>query len=132
MFRRWLLLTGIVALPAAVLLAALQPRGDAFAAPAARVTEPAAPAPETVGLYRQYCLTCHGANGKGTEMRPAMPTIPDFTNRAWQESVSDVQIIVSILEGRGALMPPLRDRLTEEQVRGLVPYVRAFAAAEQR
>jgi ubiquinol-cytochrome c reductase cytochrome b subunit len=77
-------------------------------------------------LYRQFCLTCHGADGRGLEIKPAMPAIPDFTNRAWQEGVSNPQLAVSILEGKGALMPAFRGRVSDDQAMDLVAYVRAF------
>jgi quinol-cytochrome oxidoreductase complex cytochrome b subunit len=77
-------------------------------------------------FYRQYCLTCHGGNGKGSEMRPSMPTIPDFTSRAWEESRSDPELAVSILDGKGTLMPAFRGRVNDDQARDLRAYVRAF------
>jgi quinol-cytochrome oxidoreductase complex cytochrome b subunit len=88
------------------------------------------PSPERVRLatvfYRQYCLTCHGPTGQGSEMRASMPTIPDFTNRAWQEGHSNPELGVSVLDGKGTLMPAFRGRVSEEQARDLVAYVRAF------
>jgi mono/diheme cytochrome c family protein len=83
-------------------------------------------------LYRQYCLTCHGADGRGLQMKASMPTLQDFTNRAWQEEVSNARMLVSILDGRGTLMPAFRGRVTEEQAQDLVAYVRAFGPAQQR
>jgi mono/diheme cytochrome c family protein len=81
------------------------------------------------GLYRQYCLTCHGADGKGLELRAAMPTIPDFANRSWQATATNPQLAISILDGKGTLMPAFRGRVEEEQARDLVAYVRAFGPA---
>ncbi|HEV2948496.1 MAG TPA: cytochrome b N-terminal domain-containing protein [Gemmataceae bacterium] len=81
------------------------------------------------GLYRQYCLICHGINGNGSEMRAAMPSIPDFTSRAWQTGSSTPQLLNSILDGKGTLMPPFRGRVNEEQARDLAAYVRAFGPA---
>jgi ubiquinol-cytochrome c reductase cytochrome b subunit len=78
------------------------------------------------GLYRQFCLTCHGADGRGTEIRASMPAIPDFTGRSWQDGINNSQITVSILEGRGTLMPSFRGRLKESDARDLTAYVRAF------
>jgi cytochrome c oxidase cbb3-type subunit 3 len=78
------------------------------------------------GLFRQYCLACHGTDGRGTEIRASMPTIPDFTNRAWQAGVSKPQLRVSILEGKGTLMPSFRGRVTDAQAQDLAAYVRAF------
>jgi quinol-cytochrome oxidoreductase complex cytochrome b subunit/cytochrome c len=78
------------------------------------------------GMYRQYCLLCHGANGKGQELRSAMPTMPDFTRPSWQSEVSNARLAVSILDGKGALMPAFRGRVSAEQSRDLAAYVRAF------
>jgi mono/diheme cytochrome c family protein len=78
------------------------------------------------GIYQQFCLVCHGPTGTGNTVRPAMPPIPDFTNRAWQKSKSDAELQVSILEGKGTLMPPNNTRVTRDQARNLVAYIRAF------
>jgi mono/diheme cytochrome c family protein len=80
-------------------------------------------------IFRQYCLSCHGIDGRGSEMKPAMPAIPDFTGRAWQEGVRDPQLVVSILDGKGTLMPSFRGRVTDDQARDLAAYVRAFGPA---
>ena len=77
--------------------------------------------------YAKNCLACHGVDGRGTEMRKAMPTIPDFTNRKWQDGVSNIQIKISILEGKGTLMPPFRDKVSDDENKELTDYVREFA-----
>jgi quinol-cytochrome oxidoreductase complex cytochrome b subunit/mono/diheme cytochrome c family protein len=77
-------------------------------------------------LYQQYCLACHGTDGTGAAMRASMPTIPDFTSRAFQEARSKAQLSVSVLDGKGTLMPPFRGRITEGQLPDLVAYVRAL------
>jgi uncharacterized membrane protein len=58
-----------------------------------------------------------------------MPRIPDFTAPAWQAGRPDAELISSILDGKGASMPPAGDDVTEADARGLVAYVRAFAPA---
>jgi mono/diheme cytochrome c family protein len=123
-------------------LVVLEPRKSPLAPPGeipAPVARPApvaavpAQRPETVGrlravtrLYRQYCLSCHGVDGKGTEMRPGMATLPDFSGRAWQEGKHDEQIAGSVLDGKGSLMPSFQGRVSADQARDLVAYVRAF------
>jgi cytochrome c oxidase cbb3-type subunit 3 len=95
-------------------------------------TSPKPPARTSMaaGPYRQYCLICHGADGRGSEVRASMPTIPDFSSGAWQESVSNAQLIVGILDGKGTLMPAFRDRVNDDQAQDLVAYVRAFGPGE--
>jgi ubiquinol-cytochrome c reductase cytochrome b subunit len=98
-------------------------------APAVSAQELAERTRVATGLYRQYCLVCHGSDGKGQEIKAAMPTIPDFSSRSWHDSVSDAQLMAGILEGKGTLMPPFRGRVAEEQARDLVAYIRAFAGS---
>ena len=92
-------------------------------------TEMAAHTRAATTLFRQYCLSCHGADGRGAEMKTAMPSIPDFTNRTWQAAARDPQLVVSILDGKGTLMPSFRGRVTDEQAGDLAAYVRAFGPA---
>jgi ubiquinol-cytochrome c reductase cytochrome b subunit len=80
-------------------------------------------------VYRQYCLSCHGIDGRGAELRSSMPDLPDFTNRAWQDGRTNPQLTVSILEGKGKLMPSFRSRIDQDQARALLAYVRAFGPA---
>jgi ubiquinol-cytochrome c reductase cytochrome b subunit len=112
------------------------PVGPGPAVPAGKVPE--RPADDGVAvrtrvastLFQQYCLTCHGTDGRGTAMKAAMPGIPDFTERAWQESRENAQLSVSILDGKGTLMPSFRGRVNESQVPDLVAYVRALGPAQ--
>jgi mono/diheme cytochrome c family protein len=78
------------------------------------------------GIFRQYCIVCHGADGTGSLLRAQMPPIPDFTNSTWQMQHADPKLVVSIMDGKGTLMPPNRGRITEVQARDLVAYLRSF------
>jgi mono/diheme cytochrome c family protein len=78
------------------------------------------------GLYRQYCLICHGPKGTGSDMRRSMPPIPDFTQRGWQDGVTNPQLTASILDGKGTFMPAFRGRVGDKQAADLVAYIRAF------
>jgi ubiquinol-cytochrome c reductase cytochrome b subunit len=104
--------------------------------PPPKQPSPAPPSAETAartrvaaGLYRQYCLICHGADGRGSEMKASMPTIPDFTSRSWHEGMTNPQLVVSILDGKGTLMPAFRGRVSDERAQDLGAYVRAFGPA---
>jgi mono/diheme cytochrome c family protein len=77
-------------------------------------------------IFRQYCMVCHGPDGKGAAMRPIIPAIPDFTNPGFHKERSDARMMVSILDGKGTLMPAHRGRFTEEQARRLVDFIRTI------
>jgi mono/diheme cytochrome c family protein len=80
---------------------------------------------EASALYRRYCQTCHGADGKG-DGGGAGSGVPDFTQGAWQRQRTDPQLAVTIREGKGTGMPAFNDRLGEAQVKTLVAHLRAF------
>jgi mono/diheme cytochrome c family protein len=77
-------------------------------------------------FFTGNCIACHGADGKGSAVRGAMAAIPDFTVPAWQTSHGNSQLSVSILEGKGVLMPPWRGKVSPELAADLVAYVRKF------
>jgi mono/diheme cytochrome c family protein len=106
---------------------ALPPKQPSVPSPSPELAERTRVAAE---LFRTYCLSCHGADGRGSEMRASMSTIPDFTSRSWQEGVSVPQLVASILDGKGTLMPAFRGRITDEQSRDLAAFVRAFGPVQ--
>ena len=64
--------------------------------------------------------------------RPCAPLcrrLPDFTRPSFQEQHSDPQLLISILDGKGTLMPANRGRINEAQARDLVAFIRAFGPA---
>jgi len=77
-------------------------------------------------IFRLYCIVCHGPEGTGSLVRATLPPIPDFTSKSFQADHSNQQLLISILDGKGTLMPANRGRVTEAQARDLVAYVRAF------
>jgi mono/diheme cytochrome c family protein/uncharacterized membrane protein len=103
--------------------------GEANGSPAGT----AAGTPAVRALFEKHCAKCHGEDGTGSEERDSLPKIPDFTDASWQEKIKDAQLVASILDGKGTKgekMPPWRGKIGEEQARGLVGYVRAFAPAK--
>jgi mono/diheme cytochrome c family protein/uncharacterized membrane protein len=98
------------------------------------VARPSAPAeagaPAVVELFRKRCMKCHGADGTGKKARERLPEIPDFTTPSWQARRVDSKLVASILDGKGEDMPAQRGKISEEQARSLVKYVRAFAATK--
>lgn len=76
-----------------------------------------------MGLFNRYCIRCHGVDGRGVW---DIPGVPDFTNARWQACHSDGQLVRSILEGRGACMPPFRGTLALDEAWAMARYLRSF------
>jgi mono/diheme cytochrome c family protein len=95
---------------------------------------PAARAQADAGkLYQEHCVKCHGKDGTGAAARGIEPNIPDFTAASWQAKRSDAQLLVSILDGKGNVMPAFRaKKISEEEARRLVAHVRKFAPAKTK
>lgn len=101
-------------------------------------TPPQAPAlsaaEEARNTFETLCSTCHGKNGTGDG--PAAATLDpkprNYTDKAWQASVTDDQIKKIILEGGAAVgkspmmpaSPQFKDK--PEVVAELVKIVRSF------
>jgi mono/diheme cytochrome c family protein len=85
--------------------------------------------PESRHQFQRFCTRCHGADFTGDDLPDATPRIPDFTKRAFQASRSDAALLVTILDGKGAQMPPFRDKFSDEQARGLVALIREAGPA---
>lgn len=76
-------------------------------------------------LFLKDCATCHGPEGKGNK---SMGT-PDFTNPAFDQSVSAAQMQAVIEKGKGGIMPAWSGKLSDEQILSLVTYLRSLAPA---
>lgn len=101
------------------------------------VAIPARPLPMMSGkaaqaLYRgpaANCVSCHGRHGRGDGVLAARlePSPRNFRDKEIMAALSDEQIFRVIREGRvGTAMPP-NQRLTDEEVWGVVSHVRALA-----
>lgn len=82
-------------------------------------------------IFGRSCAVCHSADGRGDAMRDTLPSIPDFSAHIWQESRSDPQLVISVLDGRGSGMPAFRDKVSGEQARALVAFIRSFDPSRQ-
>jgi mono/diheme cytochrome c family protein len=90
--------------------------------------------PDGQRLFQTRCFVCHGRDGKGDGPSAiGLAEKPqDLTDANWQRTISDERIR-SVIQGGGAAigksgaMPPNPD-LTQEQIQGLVAFVRSLAA----
>jgi ubiquinol-cytochrome c reductase cytochrome b subunit len=85
---------------------------------------------DVTGVYAANCLACHGVDGTGNALRVALPTIPDMTDATWQKTQTDENFATRIRDGKTPAMPPFKDKLNADQIRGLVAYQRAFAVKD--
>ena len=105
-------------------------RGDSVA--------PTAPPTPITGelVFNTRCATCHGTrgHGDGPAAQALNPKPRDYTDPAWQKSVSDAQIKKTIVEGgaavgKSSLMAPNADLADKPVVLDeLVKIIRGFSA----
>jgi mono/diheme cytochrome c family protein len=89
---------------------------------------------EAAQIFATRCALCHGANGKGDGSAAAAlnPKPRDYSDAAWQRSVTDEQIEKIIVGGGAAVgkspMMPANDDLASkpEVVKALRVTIRAF------
>lgn len=81
-------------------------------------------------IFENECLKCHGKYGKGSKRGKSLGS-PDFTNAEWQASVTDEQLINSITNGKKK-MPKQEGKLSQEEIKALVKYVRILGPKKRR
>ena len=70
-------------------------------------------------VFRQNCVACHGADGKGNQQIGA----PNLTDRTWLYGGSEQTIIETITKGRNGHMPAWKEILTPAQIHLVAAYV---------
>jgi mono/diheme cytochrome c family protein len=77
-------------------------------------------------VYRRYCVSCHGLDGKSTTSKGKYSHARDLTEPEWQADVSDERIFNSITNGRNVRgnMPPFGQKLKDDEINSLVTFIR--------
>jgi cytochrome c6 len=76
-------------------------------------------------MFKSKCSACHGTDGSGdTEVGKAMG-VPDL-HSADVQKLSDAELTDIIKDGKGTQMPAFKDKLTDDQIKQLVSYIREF------
>ncbi len=81
-------------------------------------------------IFKNECSKCHERDGKGTK-RGKNLGVPDFTDAEWQASVTDKQLINSVTNGKKK-MPKQEGKLSPEEIKAMVKYVRMLAPRKRR
>ena len=82
-----------------------------------------AAAEDAAALYKSKCQVCHGADGKGTAAGQKMGA-KDFQSPEVAKQ-SDAELIKVTKEGKGK-MPKYDGKLTDDQIKALVKYIRTL------
>src|SRR5918911_3819353 len=85
-------------------------------------------------LYRRYCVSCHGNDGRAKTSKGKFSHARDLTDPEWQAEVSDERIFNSIMNGRNVRgnMPSFSNKLQEKEVNSLVEFVRRLKGPQQQ
>jgi cytochrome c oxidase cbb3-type subunit III len=70
-------------------------------------------------IYNQFCVGCHGAEGKGNPMLGA----PNLSDSIWLYGNDDAALTETIRNGRNGVMPVFAGRLNDLQIRMLVAWL---------
>ena len=84
----------------------------------------ASPAFQVAAFFGSSCAGCHGKDGRGASRSTMI--LPDFSDGSWQSRHPDDALIRSVANGKG-VMPAWKDKLTEDQIKEMVVFVRKFA-----
>ncbi len=80
-------------------------------------------------IYQEYCQVCHGVDGDGegimTELIGITPM--DHTNSIETNDLSNMDLVNSILDGKGRFMPAWRGIISQSDVEALVSYIRLLS-----
>lgn len=91
---------------------------------AARAQQPI----DAAQLFARNCASCHGTAGApNPAMVRSLGPIPDFTDPRALASTPDSVLINAVTAGKGRNMPRYQGRLTADQIRALVAYVKTLA-----
>lgn len=80
-------------------------------------------------LFQKYCKVCHGEDGYGDGVMGKLLAMSpmDLTNPIETDTLNNDELAKNILDGRGRYMPAWRGILSENDVEGLVSYIRLLA-----
>lgn len=79
-------------------------------------------------LYRKYCISCHGSDGRAKTSKGKFSHARDFTDAKWQEDVTDERMFNSIMNGRNVRgnMPSFSNKINQQEAESLVNLIRRF------
>lgn len=83
-------------------------------------------ADDSASVYKAKCAACHAPDGSGSSATGKALGVPDLRSDATQKQ-TDAQLIDSITNGKGKKMPAYEGKLSDDQIKDLVAYMRDLA-----
>lgn len=84
---------------------------------------------EGKSIFREKCSMCHGIGGEGY---PAIKT-PNFTDPKWQSAHSEKERLNALENGvKGTAMVSFKGKLTQEQMKEVLKYIRSLGAKKKK
>lgn len=98
----------------------------AFGLAGARLGHAASPAPQDSGkaTFEDNCSVCHGEDGSGDTPIGMSLMIPDLRSDDVQKH-TDAELIAIVTNGMDP-MPSFKDKLSADEIKGVVAYVRVL------
>ena len=94
-------------------------------------TVPALVAADTKETYDKSCAACHGKDGKADTAAGKKLKAKDFTDAKVQAGMKDEEMIKAIKEGikegDKTKMKGFGDKLSDDEIKQLIAYVRSFS-----
>jgi cytochrome c6 len=83
-------------------------------------------AQDAAALYKAKCVVCHSDDGSGSSVTGKQLGAKDLRSDDVQKQ-TDAQLNDSITNGMGKKMPAYKGKITDDQIKGLVAYIRDLA-----
>ncbi len=87
-------------------------------------------AEDAKAVYDKTCAACHGKDGKGDTPAGKKLKVKDYTDAKVQADLKDADMIKAIKEGvkdgDKTKMKGFGDKLTDEEIKQLIAYIRSF------
>ncbi|HEV2616150.1 MAG TPA: cytochrome c [Candidatus Acidoferrales bacterium] len=80
-------------------------------------------ADDSASVYKTKCAVCHAPDGSGNSVMGKKLGAKDLRSDEVQKK-SDAELNGFITNGMGKTMPAYKDKLTADQIKGLVAYIR--------
>jgi cytochrome c6 len=83
-------------------------------------------AQDAAALFKSKCAVCHAPDGSGSGAMGKQLGVTDLRADEVQKQ-TDAQLNDSITNGKGTKMPAYKGKITDDQITGLVGYIRSLA-----